>query len=182
MLSVLGKCSSECPKAGGVFLQNHNDSLMFGNLYSYFLIFLHLSTFAEAVEDILILRATHCISLFCFKNSRLWSSPYYFFFFLRFSPSFFYWIISLSIFQMLSPFQVSSPQTSYPHCSILCFYEGAPPLPAAHLLPPTSQSWHPPTLRQGAFTGPRASPTDAQQGHPLLHMQLEPWCPLWLEL
>ena len=40
---------------------------------------------------------------------------------------------------------------------------------------PTSPPWHPPTLGHWAFTGPRASPPiDAQQGHPLLHMQLEP--------
>jgi hypothetical protein len=32
-----------------------------------------------------------------------------------------------------------------------------------------------PTLGHRAFTGPRTStPTDAWQGHPLLHMQLEP--------
>ena len=49
------------------------------------------------------------------------------------------------------------------------------PLPPVHscLLPSNS-----PTLRHRAFTGPKASPPfDAQQGHPLLHMQLEPWVP-----
>ena len=41
-----------------------------------------------------------------------------------------------------------------------------------------SPSWHSPTLQHQAFTGTRASPPiDAQQGHPLLHMQLEPWVP-----
>jgi hypothetical protein len=46
--------------------------------------------------------------------------------------------------------------------------------------PPTSASlsWHSPTLRHQTFSGPRASPPiHAQQGHPLLHMQLEPWVP-----
>ena len=40
------------------------------------------------------------------------------------------------------------------------------------------QSWHSSTLGHQAFTGPRASPDiDARgpKGHPLLHMQLEPW-------
>ena len=39
---------------------------------------------------------------------------------------------------------------------------------------PTSWPWHFPTLGHWAFTGPWASPSiDAQQGHPLLLMQLE---------
>ena len=39
-----------------------------------------------------------------------------------------------------------------------------------------SLSWHSPTLGHPAFTGPRDStPIDVQQGHPLLHMWLEPW-------
>jgi hypothetical protein len=48
-----------------------------------------------------------------------------------------------------------------------------PPTPA---FPP----WHSPTLGHQAFTGPRASPPiDAQQGYPMLHVQLKPWVPLW---
>jgi hypothetical protein len=43
---------------------------------------------------------------------------------------------------------------------------------------PISLPWHSLTLGHWAFTGPRAfPPTDAQQGHPLLHMRLEPWVP-----
>jgi hypothetical protein len=43
---------------------------------------------------------------------------------------------------------------------------------------PTSPPWHSPTLGHWAFIGPRAAPPiDAQQGHPLLHMRLEPWVP-----
>jgi hypothetical protein len=39
-------------------------------------------------------------------------------------------------------------------------------------------AWHSPTLVYWAFTGPRASPLiDNWQGHPLLHMWLEPWVP-----
>jgi hypothetical protein len=34
-----------------------------------------------------------------------------------------------------------------------------------------------PILGHWAFTGPRASPINDQQGQPLLHMQLEPWVP-----
>ena len=61
------------------------------------------------------------------------------------------------------------------------------PSPAASMRvfphPPTSTSvpWHSFTLGHPAFTGPRASPPiDARQGHPLLHMQLEPWVPPWV--
>jgi hypothetical protein len=43
---------------------------------------------------------------------------------------------------------------------------------------PTSWPWHSPTLGHWAFTGPRTSPPiDDRLGHPLLHMQLEPWVP-----
>jgi hypothetical protein len=73
---------------------------------------------------------------------------------------------------MLSPFLVSAPQTPYP---IL------PPPASTRVLPhphpnSCSPSWHSSTLWYQASTGPRASPpTDALQGHPLLHMRLEPW-------
>ena len=41
---------------------------------------------------------------------------------------------------------------------------------------PSSSPWHSPTMRHPAFTGPRASsPIDAWQGHPLLHLWLDPW-------
>jgi hypothetical protein len=49
---------------------------------------------------------------------------------------------------------------------------------------PASWSWHSPTLGHRAFIGQRASPPiDIWLGHPLLHMQLEPWVQpfvLWL--
>jgi hypothetical protein len=75
---------------------------------------------------------------------------------------------------MLSFFLVSPPEPPYPI-----------PLPlllwlCSHTHPPTSASplWHPSTLWQWAFTGPRASPPiDVLQGHSLLHIQLEPWVP-----
>ena len=70
---------------------------------------------------------------------------------------------------MLFPFLVSSLKTPYP----------IPPPVLTNPAMPTSLSWHSPTLGHGAFSGPRASPSfDVQQGHPLLHMQLEPWVPL----
>jgi hypothetical protein len=49
--------------------------------------------------------------------------------------------------------------------------------PAPHNSPtPTFWPWHSPTLEHIVFIGQRASPpNDAQLGHPLLHMQLEPW-------
>ena len=46
--------------------------------------------------------------------------------------------------------------------------------------PPTSTSslWHSPTVGHLAFIGPRAFLLiDDRLGHPLLHMQLEPWVP-----
>ena len=69
---------------------------------------------------------------------------------------------------MLFPFLYSSPKTPY----LL-------PLPLLTNPPtPTSWPWHSPTLGHRAFTGPRASPPiDDRLGHPLLHMQLEPWVP-----
>jgi hypothetical protein len=78
------------------------------------------------------------------------------------------------MFQMLSPFSVSQ-KTPYP--ALL------PLLTNPHIS--ASWPWQSPILRHRAFTGPRASPPiDKQQGHPLLHMQLEPWVPtmcfLWL--
>jgi hypothetical protein len=55
------------------------------------------------------------------------------------------------------------------------------PIPLPWLTnPPTpiSLSWHSPTLVYQAFTRPRASPLiDVPQGHPLLHMWVEPWVP-----
>jgi hypothetical protein len=58
----------------------------------------------------------------------------------------------------------------------------SPPSPTPYQLtnPPTPASWpwHSPTLGHRAFTGPRVSPPiDDLQGHPLLHMQLEPRVP-----
>ena len=45
----------------------------------------------------------------------------------------------------------------------------------SHPSTPNLPPWHAPTLGNWAFTGPRASPIDARQCHPLLHMWLEPW-------
>jgi hypothetical protein len=68
-------------------------------------------------------------------------------------------------------------------------FKWAPPEPLSHFplpLPskgcppstPASLFSHSPTLGHWAFPGSRASsPIDAWQGHPLLHMQLEPWVP-----
>jgi hypothetical protein len=70
---------------------------------------------------------------------------------------------------MLSPFLVSPHQPP-----------GKLPIPFSHSLftyslNPASLSWHSPPLGHQAFTGPKAFlPIDVQQGHPLLHMQLEP--------
>ena len=72
---------------------------------------------------------------------------------------------------MLSPFQVSPPETPYPQhprpasMRVLPY----PPIP---IVPP----WHSLTLRHQTPSGPRAT-TDVQQGHSLLHMWTEPWVP-----
>jgi hypothetical protein len=69
---------------------------------------------------------------------------------------------------MLSPLLFFSPKipSSYPLTLL-----PNPPTPA-------SWPWHSPTRRHRAFTGPRASPPiDVRLGHPLLHIQLEPWVP-----
>ena len=43
---------------------------------------------------------------------------------------------------------------------------------------PASLPWHSPTLGHRTPSGPRNSPpADVQQGHPLPHMQPEPWVP-----
>jgi hypothetical protein len=74
----------------------------------------------------------------------------------------------------LSQFPPAWNSLSY-HPSI-CFYEIVPP--PTHPPTPTSPPWHSPTLGYQAFTETRSSPSiDAQEGHPLLLMWLEPWVP-----
>jgi hypothetical protein len=81
------------------------------------------------------------------------------------------WIFSLFSFQMLFPFPVFSwnPSTPFPLASMRVF-----PHPPTH----ASLLSHSSILGHQAFTGPRfSSHTDAQQGHPLLRIWLEPWVP-----
>jgi hypothetical protein len=68
---------------------------------------------------------------------------------------------------MLSPFPISPLERPSP-----------PPPPASMRvlpLPPTHSHL---TALAFPYTG-ASPPTDAQQGHPLLYMRLEPWAPLW---
>jgi hypothetical protein len=75
-------------------------------------------------------------------------------------------------FKMLSPFPISPSQTSYPTHYPLLLWGCSPSHPPTLTTPPC----HLPTLGHRAFRGPRASPPiDDRQGHPLIHMQLEPW-------
>ena len=75
-------------------------------------------------------------------------------------------------FKMLSPFPISPSQTSYPTHYPLLLWGCSPSHPPTLTTPPC----HSPTLGHRAFRGPRASPPiDDRQGHPLIHMQLEPW-------
>ena len=89
--------------------------------------------------------------------------------FYIYSCFFVFFIFSLFTFQMLSPFFIFLPKKTH--------YLTPHPLltnPTIHAF----LSWHYPTLGHQAFTGPRVSPLiDVPQGHPLLHMQLEPWIP-----
>ena len=75
-------------------------------------------------------------------------------------------MISLFTFQILSPFLVSPPKTPYP-------------LPTTTAHQPTHSHFLAlafPTLEHRALTGQRAFHLiDEQQGHPLLHIRLEPW-------
>jgi hypothetical protein len=97
--------------------------------------------------------------------------------------SFFYFLLdTVFTFQMLSPFPSFAPlRNPLSHPSSPCIYEGVPP-PTHSLI-----SASPPSITlhwsiYWAFIGTKtSSPIDAWQGHPLLHMQLEPcvllgWC------
>jgi hypothetical protein len=82
----------------------------------------------------------------------------------------FNWMISLFTLQMLSPFQVSPPETPYP----------TPPPASMRVLPhpptPAFLLWYSPTLKLQLPSGPRtAPPTDVQQGYPLPHVQSDTW-------
>ena len=86
----------------------------------------------------------------------------------------FYWMFSLFTFQILSPFQFPSPKPTVPFPVPVLLWGCSPTLPYT----PASPPWHSLTEVHSAFLGPRVSPPiDAQQGHPLLHMRLEPWVP-----
>ena len=74
-----------------------------------------------------------------------------------------------------------SPFFSFPSTNPLCYH---PPLASMRAFPHPLTHTHlttlvfPPTLGHQVFTGQRTSPrTDVRQGHPLLHMQMEPWVP-----
>jgi hypothetical protein len=72
------------------------------------------------------------------------------------------------MFPMSSPFLVSPAKIPYPHPVLLL---NNPPTPASSL-------WHSPILVLRVFTESRASPPiDDQLGHPLLHVQVQPWVP-----
>jgi hypothetical protein len=79
---------------------------------------------------------------------------------------FFYEIFPSSTFQMLSPFLVSPLKTSHPISPSPAHYPTHSQFPVLAF----------PYIGHQAFTRRRASPfIDVPQGHPLQHMQLEPW-------
>ena len=90
----------------------------------------------------------------------------------------FFFFIAYYLFtsQMLphSRFDPRKPcATPPPHASMRVYHH-----PPTHPLLSISLLSHSPTLGHAAFIGPRASsPIDAQQSHPLLHMQMELWVP-----
>jgi len=107
------------------------------------------------------------------KSSIVFPSQGFFFFNFNFSV-FFYWIFFICIPNVISfpGFLSINPHPIPPHSSFIRVF----PHPSTHPLPPVSLSWYSPTLRHWTLTWPRTSPPiDARQGHPLLHMQLEPW-------
>ena len=82
-------------------------------------------------------------------------------FFLRY-------FLYLSFKCCLSPFLVSPLKIPYPLLPLHAYQPTHSQFPI-QVFPYTGYP---------AFSGPRASPfIDVQQGHPLLHMQLEPWVP-----
>ena len=104
----------------------------------------------------------HCWCFYFIIHSSLFLEIYF--------KNFYYWIFSLFTFQVISPFLVLPPDIPSPVSSLF-------PL-LTNSLTPASWPWHSPTLGHRAFTGPRtSSPIDVPLGHPLLHMQLEPWVP-----
>ena len=89
-----------------------------------------------------------------------------FFLFSCFSFNIFFTYISNFEFEMFPHFPLKKPLSHSPY-----------PL-LTNLLTSAFLSWHSPTLGHQAFTRPIASPLiDVPQGHPLLHMQLEPRVP-----
>jgi len=112
------------------------------------------------------------------ENHSRRETPFLFSFFFLSLVIFLSFFIEYFLIYILNfiPFPGFPSRNPLSHLPSPYFYEGAPsPTP---LLPPISLPWHSPTLGHRAFTRPRASPPiDAQQGHPLLHMQLEPWLP-----
>jgi hypothetical protein len=89
-------------------------------------------------------------------------------------PFFFY--LDIFFIYILNVISFPSPLPWNPlshHPSSLCFYEDAP---HTHLPTPASPTLHSPILGHQAFIEPRtSSPIDAQQGHSLILMYLEPW-------
>jgi hypothetical protein len=73
---------------------------------------------------------------------------------------------------LVTPLQYPHPTSAFP--SSHCHCEGAHSV--THPPSPTPPLQYPPTLGHQTSTRPRASsPIDVKQGHPLIHMYLEPW-------
>jgi hypothetical protein len=123
------------------------------------------------------MRDDRCLSLCTLHSISFTSSTYLpVYFIISFSfvftfKIFFNWVFSLFTFQMLPPSPVPVLENPYPILLSPCFYEGIPPPTHSHL--PTLHS--PAMGHLSDFLRPKiSSPIDARQGHPLLHMQLEP--------
>jgi hypothetical protein len=100
-----------------------------------------------------------------------WCSYSNSFFFLFFSLLNGYFIYLYFKCYALSWFPLWKP---LPHPPSPCFSDGAPH-PPTHPFTPAFLPWHSTTLGHQAFIGPRSfPPIDGWQGHPLLHMLLEP--------
>jgi hypothetical protein len=81
--------------------------------------------------------------------------------------------------------RVTPPQTLHPTSALSLFPFASLPLRCFpnHPSSPAPLLQHPPTLGHQTSRRPRTSPSiDVRQGHPLLHMYLEPWIPLSIPL
>jgi hypothetical protein len=111
------------------------------------------------------------------------SGQLFYFFLCYYYFVFFFFLSFLKLIILFVYISNDIPLPGYPSTNHLSHIHPLPtPLCSMKVLPHTPslapQLLHPSTLEHQTSTGPRASPTtDVRQGHPLLHMNPEPWIP-----